>query len=161
MKNIITRFATTDDIAQLAQLSILFEQHFINIDNETKPTRAAEFHTNRIYDYIFGPDKFMRAIVAESNGRVVGAAYLYYGFRNGSGKALDIPYFMIHPDFRGSSVFMELYNEIKELAHAENINKVIFSVYGKNKGAVKLYEKIGAKYYADEDEHFMYIELDT
>jgi hypothetical protein len=54
---------------------------------------------------------------------------------------------------------MLLFDAIKKLAKKEKISVLVFSVRGKNKNVVKLYEHIGAKYWADGDEHFMFLEL--
>lgn len=158
MKKIKIRFATLNDLDELAKLSALFEEHFCRIDNVCEK-KSLKSHKAQIKNLNFSKSPIMRTLVAVLNENIIGAISFYKGFTSDFGTAYHLPYFLIKPEHRGGRTALLFLEELKKLAKKEKINSFIFSVYGKNKSAVKLYKHAGAKYWSEEDEHFMYIKL--
>jgi len=168
------RPATLSDLDALVHLQIEFEKFFQGLeDHYYKIPRSAR--RDEIRENNFGRKKFMRTLVAEitprnltiargpreHDGTVIGAISFYPGFLNENPpeRTYHFPYLFVEEKFRGPAT-MALLNAVKKLAKAENIKRLVFSVYGRNKPARKLYEHIGAKYWAaDADEHFMYFDI--
>lgn len=156
---ITIRHATVFDLEILTDLQIQFEEFFQKLEGHhyeiPRDARRDEIRQNN-----FGRVKFMRTLVAEHNGTVIGAISFYPGFLNENPpeRTFHFPYIFVIEKYRGPATMM-LLNAARKVAKSENIRRLVFSVYGRNTPAKKLYEHIGAKYWAgDEDEHFMYFD---
>jgi GNAT superfamily N-acetyltransferase len=153
------RFAVPADLNELARLFVLFKTHFKNLDGKEFKNPPITTYKSEIKNLTFSKSPLLRTLVAELDGRIVGAISFYPGYTTDTGKAYHFPYFLICPEYRGSKTALLLFDAIKKLAAKEKIAAFIFSVYGANKHAVKLYEHVGAKYWVDDDEHFMYMKI--
>ena len=166
MKNKTThliRLARKKDIEQLVDLQVEFEKFFIKIGS-SKPYKINRISRKKdIIDLNFAKNHIMRTIVAENDEkRIVGKISFYKGY------LAEVPPYYI---FRLSGVFVDeksrglglskmMLGKLFEIAKKENIKSISWSVWGKNKSAVKFYENIGAKYYESEyDEHYMFIDV--
>jgi len=158
MSKIKIRFAIPSDLDELVRLSVLFNEHFHMLDG-TVSNGSAQSNKALIKKLNFSKNPLMRTLIAELEGRIIGAISFYKGFTVDTGEVYHFPYFFIRPEYRGSRAALFLFDSIKKIAKKEKIKFIAFSVYGKNKNAVKLYEHIRAKYWANDDEHFMYLEL--
>ena len=159
MEKIKIRIAVPSDLTQLTELSVLFSTHFCRLEDANDDVMPFEECKAQILELNFAKNPLMRTLVAEKGHRLCGAISFYPGFTVDTGLVYHLPYFLIRPEYRGSRVALMLLEAVKILAYKENIKAFVFSVYGKNKNAVKLYEHMGARYWADNDEHFMYFNL--
>ena len=163
MSKIKVRFAAAKDMNGLAELQIMFDRHFQALDGAVskRPSEKTMKRIGLIKKLNFSKKPLLRTLVAEAGGGgyPVGAISFYRGFTADTGEVFHIPYFFIRPEYRGSRAILLLFNAVKKIAKKEKIGCLVFSVYGKNKSAAKLYEHVGAKYWADNDEHFMYLYL--
>lgn len=158
MKKIKTRFALSTDLNQLVELSTLFDKYFSMLDNAALESNLSE-KKQQIKKLNFSKNPLMRTLVAVLGENIIGAVSFYKGFTVDTGEVYHLPYFLIRPEYRGSKTALHLFNALKKAAAKEKIHFFVFSVYGKNKSASKLYEHAGAKYWADDDEHFMYLKI--
>ncbi|MCL2339221.1 MAG: GNAT family N-acetyltransferase [Proteobacteria bacterium] len=141
-------------------MQIAFEKFFQKLEDHSYDI-PRDARRDQIAENNFGSRPFMRTLVAETNRRIIGAVSFYPGFLNENPpiKTYHFPYLFVTPEFRGTATII-LLNAVKELARTENISRLVFSVYGRNIPAKKLYEHAGAKYWAaDADEHFMYFDV--
>ncbi|MDR1826127.1 MAG: GNAT family N-acetyltransferase [Rickettsiales bacterium] len=153
------RFAGPDDLNELTDLFVLFKEYFRALDGKDKIKPPIAAYKAQIKSLNFSTKPILRTLVAEQGGRLVGAISFSKGWNCDFGTHYDLPYFFIQKEFRGSRAALLFFAAIKKLAKKEKIASLVFSVYGPNKSAAKLYEHIGAKYWADKDEHFMYLKL--
>ncbi|MCL1785853.1 MAG: GNAT family N-acetyltransferase [Alphaproteobacteria bacterium] len=150
------RLAVPADLDKLAELYIIFEEHFNMLDGTQNPIVSQK---EKIQELTFSDNPLLRTLVAELNGRIIGAISFYKGIAWEMDACYHLPYFAVHPEFRGGRAAMLLMQEVKKFAIREKIKSFTFDVYGKNKTARRLYEHIGAKYWIDRDAHFMYLDL--
>lgn len=158
MKKIKTCLATPTDLDQLVELSALFNAHFSQLDNTVVKSDFPKIK-QQIQKLNFSANPLMRTLIAVLEGNIIGAVSFYKGFTVDTGVVYHLPYFLIRPEYRGSKTAIYLFKALKKIAAKEKVHYFVFSVYGKNKNAVKLYEHINAKYWADDDEHFMYLKI--
>jgi len=147
MKDIKIRFLNASDTDQMKEISELFKDDMLSMGADSKHG----------FELLNSPT--VKTIVAESGDKIVGAVSFYDGFSVDAGKIYNLPFLIIRPEYRGSRIILSLFNELKEIAAKDNVKSFVFSVYGKNEGAKKLYERIGATYMADVNEHFMFLDL--
>ncbi|MCL2369417.1 MAG: GNAT family N-acetyltransferase [Alphaproteobacteria bacterium] len=143
----IVRFSNESDLEQLKEVSELFEQYIRQIGGDSRYT----------YEMLQNP--VMRTLIAEQDDKINGVISFYNGASVDAGKIYNIAFLFIRPEYRGSRIIMLLFNELKNIAKNEQVKSFIFSVYGQNKNAARLYKRIGAKYMSDENEHFMFLDI--
>ena len=159
MEKIKIRFAGKGDLNALAEMAAAFDAHFMALDGRAGAVLGTAARKLEIRNLNFTKNPLMRTLVAELGGRIIGAISFYKGFTVDHGAAYHLPYFFIRPEFRGGRAAPLFFDAIKKLARREKIQSLVFSVYGPNKNAARLYAHAGAKYWAADDEHFMYMNL--
>ena len=105
----------------------------------------------------FGPDPAFRGLVAEDESGLIG--YLLY-CRTYDGEYVRNLYIIdlyVRQTARGRGVGRMLMNELRNLATAQGILRLSWSVHKQNAGALRFYEAIGAQYATDS--HVMYLDL--
>lgn len=162
MTDIITRFATSNDMPALVQMQVEFERFFQNIGSCERYDIDTDARARDLYDIHFGPNSFVRTILAIIDNQIVGRVSFYRGY------TAEVPPFYhiqlsgvyVKDGFRGRGVMKVMFNRLREIAATENMKMIKWSVWGQNKNAVRSYEKLGAQYFADAwDEHFMFLEI--
>ncbi|MCL2331643.1 MAG: GNAT family N-acetyltransferase [Proteobacteria bacterium] len=153
------RRARINDVESLADLLISFHKYFQGLDHESHRIMRAKI-TDEITRLSFAGRPLLYIFVAESDGHVAGAVSFYNGWTTDASTMYHIPYLFLRPEFRGGRIAFALLRHVRDLARKTNVKRICFSVYGKNAPARKLYEHIGAKYWATaEDEHFMFYDV--
>lgn len=152
------RRARITDIDALTDLLVKFNKFFQELDND-----KSRIYRKRVADEIrrisFTDRPLLYIYVAELDGKIIGAISMYNGWTTDTSTMFHVPYLFIYPEFRGSRAVLTLFFKIRDIAKKTNVNRICFSVYGKNHLTQKLYEHAGAKYWSDDDEHFMYFNL--
>jgi GNAT superfamily N-acetyltransferase len=153
----IIRRARIGDVEQIANILVSFHQYFSDLDNENRPIQKDKIARD-IKNLSFGRRPLLYIFVAEEAGRIVGAISFYNGFMTSLNvdTMFHVPYLFVDPEFRGGRALFPLLGMIRGIANKTGVKRICFSVYGKNELARKIYERMGAKYWADEDEHFMF-----
>ncbi|MCL1902229.1 MAG: GNAT family N-acetyltransferase [Alphaproteobacteria bacterium] len=149
------RRARVNDIDQIADLLVSFHKHFQKLDHESKRIRRDKIKSE-IKRLSFDGRPLLYIYVAEIDGQIVGTISFYNGWTTDTSTMFHVPYLFITPEYRGSRVVFTLLSALRQIARKTNVTRICFTVYGKNTPTKKLYGHIGAKYWADEDEHFMY-----
>lgn len=160
MSQIKVRFAEEKDMKNLSDLLLSFENYFCELDHVNK--KKVYVTENKLLEMHFSDNKFMRTFIAEQNGNIVGSISFYRGFlfEDPPCSVLHFPEMFVLPEFRNTDAVQKLLLSVRALAKKERINKLVFSVYGLNKDVRKHYEKLNAKYFTDENEHFMFFDVD-
>jgi len=156
----LVRRARIGDTGQIANILVSFHQYFQDLDNDNKQIQKDKI-VRDIKNLSFNGRPLLYIFVAEDAGKIVGAISFYNGFF--TSLAVDtifhVPYLFVDPEYRGGRALFPLLGQIRNIATKTGIKRICFSVYGKNTMVRKLYERMGAKYWADEDEHFMFYDV--
>ena len=97
----------------------------------------------------FGKDPMFTCFIAETEGKIVGMALIYYRFSTWNGRIVHLEDLVVKESWRGKGVGSLLYTEVMKYAHRNNATRVQWEVIDWNEGAIKFYERSGAKVYKD------------
>jgi GNAT superfamily N-acetyltransferase len=103
----------------------------------------------------FGPDPVFRGLVAENASGLHG--YLLF-CRTYDGEYIRNFYIIdlyVQHASRGKGIGRMLMNSLREIAFAEGIPRLSWTVHKNNAGALRFYEKLGAQYC--QNTHFMFL----
>ena len=135
----------------------LYEAIFIPEGVDPPPRDIIDQPELRLYYEGFGNGKADNAIVAEDDGKVVGAVWTRimndYGHVDD-----DTPSFAIsfYKEYRGQGVGTELMKEMLELLKSQGYEKASLAVQKANY-AVRMYEKVGFEVVDENDEEFIMV----
>ena len=135
----------------------LYEAIFIPEGVDPPPRDIIDQPELRLYYEGFGNAKADNAIVAEDDGKVVGAVWTRimndYGHVDD-----DTPSFAIslYKEYRGQGTGTELMKEMLELLKTQGYEKASLAVQKANY-AVRMYEKVGFEVVDENDEEFIMV----
>lgn len=135
----------------------LYEAIFIPEGADPPPRDIIDQPELRLYYEGFGNAKADNAIVAEDDGKVVGAVWTRimndYGHVDD-----DTPSFAIalYKEYRGQGTGTELMKEMLELLKTQGYEKASLAVQKANY-AVRMYEKVGFEVVDENDEEFIMV----
>ena len=135
----------------------LYEAIFIPEGVDPPPRDIIDQPELRLYYEGFGNSKADNAIVAEDDGKVVGAVWTRimndYGHVDD-----DTPSFAIsfYKEYRGQGTGTELMKEMLELLKTQGYKKASLAVQKANY-AVRMYEKVGFEVVDENDEEFIMV----
>ncbi|MDC8006003.1 GNAT family N-acetyltransferase [Aureisphaera galaxeae] len=93
----------------------------------------------------FGENPMYTCFVAEFENEIMGMALIYFRFSTWVGKTVHLEDLVVREKMRGKGVGNLLYKEVMKFAREEGVKRVNWMVLGWNKGAIKFYERTGAK----------------
>ena len=149
----IIRPGVASDAAAIESLFREFVTYLRSIGDDNEYRFSAKQYLNDG----FGPDPAFRGLMAEDDSGLVG--YLLY-CRTYDGEYLRNLYIIdlyVREAARGRGVGRMLMHEVRNLATAEGIPRLSWSVHKQNAGALRFYEAIGAQYATDS--HVMYLDI--
>jgi GNAT superfamily N-acetyltransferase len=133
------RAATSDDIPGILEM-IRELAEFENLSDQVVATEA---------DYqesLFGKTPVAGAIVAESEGNLVGYAIYFSTFSSFIGRAgLWLEDLYVRPAFRGTGVGKGLLKAVGQIAADRDAGRYEWSVLDWNQNAIDLYERVGGE----------------
>lgn len=103
----------------------------------------------------FGENPLFRCFVAEaspetgSGPNIVGAALVYFRFSTWKGRTLHLEDLIVKEDERGKGIGEALYKKVMQYAFDQGLKRVAWDVLDWNAGAIKFYERSGAKIMKD------------
>ncbi len=105
----------------------------------------------------FGENPLFTCFVAEifttevkiETTKIVGAALIYYRFSTWKGRTLHLEDLIVNEAYRGKGIGEALYSEVMKFAHERGLKRVAWDVLDWNKGAIRFYERSGAKIMED------------
>lgn len=138
----IIRNATKHDMS--AVLDLIIELAVF----EEEPD-AVEVTTESLMADGFGNNQAFKCFVAEVKNKVVGAAIVYNRFSTWKGKILHLEDLIVNQSMRGHGIGSALLDEVVKHGHSLNAKRINWEVISWNEGAIKLYERKGAKVLRD------------
>lgn len=97
----------------------------------------------------FGEAPLFICFVAELDIEIVGAALIYYRFSTWKGRTLHLEDLIVKEAFRGNGIGEALYKQVMKFANDQGLKRVAWDVLDWNTGAIKFYERSGAKLMQD------------
>ncbi|WP_026451776.1 GNAT family N-acetyltransferase [Aequorivita capsosiphonis] len=97
----------------------------------------------------FGENPLFTCFVAEIESEIVGAALIYYRFSTWKGRTLHLEDLIVNEASRGQGIGEALYKEVMKFANDQNLKRVAWDVLDWNTGAIRFYERSGAKLMQD------------
>jgi ribosomal protein S18 acetylase RimI-like enzyme len=143
------RIAGPQDIPQIITLLRDFAKY-------EKLSEYCTITPDKLHDVMFGPEAYVRAMVAANGERVVGFAIFFRffaSFRGERGVYLEDLY--VDPEFRRSGAGDKILRAIARTAKADGFERIDFQVLDWNEPAIAFYRKLGAEANADET-HFRF-----
>ncbi|MCK0179822.1 GNAT family N-acetyltransferase [Flavobacteriaceae bacterium S0862] len=114
-----------------------------------KEPDAVEVTTTSLIEDGFGNNPAFKCFVAETNNKVVGAAVVYNRFSTWKGKILHLEDLIVSQDMRNHGIGTSLLDEVVKYGHSLGVKRINWEVISWNDGAIKLYERKGAKVLRD------------
>ena len=114
-----------------------------------KEPDAVEVTTKDLQDAGFGKNPMFTCFVAEVAEKVVGMALVYFRFSTWKGKVVHLEDMVVREDMRGRGIGEALYSEVIKYGHTEGVKRIQWDVLGWNEGAIRFYERSGAKVLRD------------
>lgn len=114
-----------------------------------KEPDAVEVTTTSLIEDGFGNNPAFKCFVAETNNKVIGAAVVYNRFSTWKGKILHLEDLIVSQDMRNQGIGTSLLDEVVKYGHSLGVKRINWEVISWNDGAIKLYERKGAKVLRD------------
>lgn len=136
------RNATKEDMSMVRDLIVelaVFE----------KEPDAVEVSIDDLQKAGFGATPKFSCFVAEVAGEIVGMALVYFRFSTWKGPTLHLEDLVVKASMRGKGVGEALYAKVLQFGHEKGVKRVQWEVLGWNEGAIKFYERSGAKVLRD------------
>ena len=114
-----------------------------------KEPDAVEVTTEDLQDAGFGKNPMFTCFVAESVGKVVGMALVYFRYSTWKGKVVHLEDMVVRENMRGGGIGEALYTEVIKFGHSEGVKRIQWDVLGWNEGAIRFYERSGARVLRD------------
>ena len=135
--------------------NFLYEAIYIPEGVELPPKSIIEKPELQVYVKDFGKFKDDKCLVAEVDGKIIGAIWSRimndYGHIDDETPSLAMS---IYKNFRGRGIGTKLLNEMIKFLQALNYKAVSLSVQKKN-FAMKIYERAGFKIFLENDDYIM------
>ncbi len=102
----------------------------------------------------FGKDSLFTCFVADvstdpenqtTESEIVGAALVYFRFSTWKGRILHLEDLIVKESERGKGIGEALYRTVMQYAHERGLKRVAWDVLDWNEGAIRFYERSGAK----------------
>ncbi|HPE83504.1 MAG: GNAT family N-acetyltransferase [Aequorivita sp.] len=93
----------------------------------------------------YGKNPLFHCFVAEIENDIVGAALVYYRFSTWKGRTLHLEDLIVKEAWRGKGIGEALYKKTMQFAFNQGLKRVAWDVLDWNTGAIKFYERSGAK----------------
>lgn len=97
----------------------------------------------------FGENPLFTCFVAEQDNEILGAALIYYRFSTWKGRTLHLEDLIVKEANRGTGIGEALYKRVMKLANDQGLKRVAWDVLDWNTGAIRFYERSGAKLMQD------------
>ncbi len=97
----------------------------------------------------FGENPLFKCFVAEVEYKIVGMALVYFRFSTWKGRTIHLEDLIVNNEMRGTGIGRALYQEVLKYAKSQGVKRVEWVVLDWNEGAIKFYERSGAKILKD------------
>lgn len=97
----------------------------------------------------FGENPLFTCFVAEMDKEIVGVALIYYRFSTWKGRTIHLEDLIVREAKRGTGIGEALYKRVMKFANDQGLKRVAWDVLDWNTGAIRFYERSGAKIMKD------------
>lgn len=97
----------------------------------------------------FGETPLFKCFVAEVEHKIVGMALVYFRFSTWKGRTIHLEDLIVNNEMRGTGIGSALYQQVLKYAKSQGVKRVEWVVLDWNEGAIKFYERSGAKILKD------------
>lgn len=105
---------------------------------------------NDLHEAIFGENKFVNCLVAESDDELVGYALFYPVFKSFRGeRSMFLEDLYVSPKMRGKGLGLKMLREVARAAKEQNCVRMDWQALKWNIPAIEFYQNLGAK--ADDE----------
>ena len=133
------RDAMPDDVPDVLRLVRGLAEYERLLDRFT----ATEADLHRL---LFGPRGFVRAALAEADGRAIGMVLWYHTAGTFTGKlGVYVEDVFVEPDYRGKGIGLALFRHVAQAALAEDCTSIEWRVLTWNQPSIDFYHKLGAR----------------
>ena len=136
------RKATPEDMPQV--VSLIHELAVF----ENEPN-AVEVTADELVQEGFGSQPLFSCFVAEVESNIVGMALIYFRFSTWKGRTIHLEDLIVNEAYRGKGIGDLLYTEVLRYADQQGVRRAEWIVLNWNKGAIKFYERSGARFHKD------------
>ena len=136
--NIKIRKATKNDMGQVLELIkelAVFE----------KEPNAVEVTVKDLQREGFGDAPLFTSFVAEIASEIIGIAIIYFRFSTWKGRTIHLEDLIVKEKMRGKGVGEALYTEVIKYGFDQGVKRIEWNVLDWNEGAIKFYERTGAR----------------
>lgn len=137
--NITIREATIDDCHRM--LELVHELAVFERAPEEVTVTMEHFKQSG-----FGDNPVWWAIVAETDGTIVGFALYYIRYSTWKGQRMYLEDILVTEEWRGKGIGTKLMNKLIEIANAKKFNGILWQVLDWNEPAINFYKKYNAKF---------------
>ena len=110
-----------------------------------KEPNAVEITEQSLIEDGFQDTPAFKCFVATVDEKVVGTALIYKRFSTWKGKILHLEDLIVSQKMRGHGIGTALLDEVVKYGHQLKVKRINWEVISWNNGAIKLYERKGAK----------------
>ncbi|NEP12279.1 MAG: GNAT family N-acetyltransferase [Symploca sp. SIO2C1] len=115
-----------------------------------KLSHAVTGNAQTLKEHLFGTRPYAEAIIAESQGQVVGFALFFYNYSTFLTKpGIYLEDLFVLPEFRGQGIGKVLITAVAELAVERDCGRLEWSVLDWNEPAIAFYRRLGASILPD------------
>ena len=136
------RKAVTSDMHQV--LNLITELAIFE-----KEPNAVKITVDTLIKEGFGKNPSFTCFVAEVEEEIVGMALVYDRFSTWKGRSIHLEDLIVSEKIRGTGVGKALYSKVIAYAAAQKVKRLEWVVLDWNEGAIKFYEKNGARMLKD------------
>ncbi len=108
-------------------------------------------------EHAFGSKRYVEILVAEVNGKILGAALFYEKYSTWKGPAIHLEDLIVAEDARGGGIGAALLNEVLRIGAERGYRRVYWQVLDWNTAAMRFYERYQASF--DAEWVNVYVEL--
>lgn len=136
------RKATKEDMPQVLELI----KELAVFENEPD---AVEITVEILENEGLEENSLFTCFVSEMDNQIVGAALIYFRFSTWKGKILHLEDLIVRESYRGKGIGEALYKKVMQYAFDRGLKRVAWDVLDWNEGAIRFYERSGAKVMKD------------
>ena len=93
----------------------------------------------------FGDAPLFTSFVAEIASEIIGIAIIYFRFSTWKGRTIHLEDLIVKEKMRGKGVGEALYTEVIKYGFDQGVKRIEWNVLDWNEGAIKFYERTGAR----------------
>lgn len=150
-ENMIIRDAVKEDMPQVLNLIkelAIFEKEPDAVEINVEVLEREGFGENALFT-CFVADASTPLSDGSSKSEIVGAALVYFRFSTWKGRMLHLEDLIVKEEERGNGIGEALYKKVMEFAYNRGLKRVAWDVLDWNEGAIRFYERSGAKLMKD------------